>query len=396
MMKKKQQRATPFDQDMTVTPQGTQPEPVDPTDEQLDEVFREFPQNDACLELWRTTEKGGRPVFVDDLMPSEFSFGAVCKEWGGGKYLIKGKYKDGSTIKRSFEIGGEPFPIKRKVPQGNPEPSAPIPAQPGQPSNQTIEMARRDDGSYDMAALITGMMGMMKTMVTELRTSEVEMLEKMKMYRDLFGVQEKPQTPIAEAISMIKTGIELGSTAQGGDGGFPWMMALDKLQGPLTELVSTIKAAVTRQPVLAPAQNSLTPPAQPTGQPAQPAQSAQPAQPTQGDTPNMEMILKSAVAHVLPNLVTGAAKEAEPGFYADFLLDQIPRRFYATAKIWLEKPDCVDQLQQMNPGVAEYRDWFETLRSELLKSLNQELGYATGTIQPEPTSDATADRSADL
>lgn len=376
------ERGPGFDVDMTQAPQGTDPAPVDPTDEQLDDVFREFPQNDACLELWRTTEKGGRPVFVEDLMPSEFSFGFVCREWGGGKYLIKGKYKDGSTIKRSFDIGGEPFPIKRKVPQGNPEPTAHIPAQ---PTNATVEMARRDDGSYDMAALITGVMSTFQKIVAEMKTSEDQVLDKMMKYKALFGHEEKAQTPVAEAISMIKTGIELGSTAQGGDGGFPWMMALDKLQGPLTELVSTIKAAVTKQPSPMPAQNSINPP---TGQPAQPAQPTEP--------PNMEAILKSAVNHVLPNLVTGAAKEAEADFYADFLLDQIPRRFYATAKSWLEKPDVLDQLQAMNPGVTEYRDWFESLRSELLKSLNQELGYATGTIQPEPTPNATADRSADL
>ena len=387
MMRKKPQRATPFDQDMTVAPQGTQPEPVDPTDEQLDEVFREFPQNDACLELWRTTEKGGRPVFVDDLMPSEFSFGAVCKEWGGGKYLIKGKYKDGSTIKRSFEIGGEPFPIKRRVPQGNPEPSASIPAQ---PTNSTVEMARRDDGSYDMAALITGVMSTFQKIVAEMKTSEDQVLDKMVKYKALFGHEEKTQTPVAEAISMIKTGIELGSTAQGGDGGFPWMMALDKLQGPLTELVSTIKAAITHRPGAVTLPTAGTAPNPVTG-----PGPGQPAQPTQ-EPPNMEMILKSAVNHVLPNLVTGAAKEAEADFYADFLLDQIPRRFYATAKTWLEKPDVLDQLQAMNPGVTEYRDWFESLRVELLKSLNQELGYATGTIQPEPTPNATADSSADI
>ena len=381
-MPRRKSQAAPFDEDMTQTPQGTQAETVDPADEQLDDVFREFPQNEACIELSRTTEKGGRPEFIDDIMPSDFSFGWVSREYGGGHYHVKGKYKDGSTIKRSFIVAGAPFPIKRKVPQGNPEPHAPIPAQ---PTASTVEMVRREDGSYDIGALVTGMMGMMKTMVQELRSSEVEMLEKMKMYRDLFGAQEKPQTPVAEAISMIKTGIELGSTAQGGDGGFPWMMALDKLQGPLTELVSTIKAAVTKQPSPMPAQNSINPP---TGQPAQPAQPTEP--------PNMEAILKSAVNHVLPNLVTGAAKEAEADFYADFLLDQIPRRFYATAKSWLEKPDVLDQLQAMNPGVTEYRDWFESLRSELLKSLNQELGYATGTIQPEPTPNATADRSADL
>lgn len=365
----------------------TDPDPIDPSDEELDNVFREFPQHDACLELWRTTEKGGKPSFLGELSPSEFTFGNVMREFGGGRYIVKGKYKDGEVIKRSFDIEGDAYPVKRKIPQ----PSGNAPVAPVLQAPQTIEMVRKEDGSFDALA---SMMTMMKTLVVELKSSEDQVLDKMVKYKALFGSTEKSQTPIHEAIGMIKTGIELGSASQGGDGGFPWLLALDKLQGPLTELVSTIKAAVTRQsPSMASVvPNSLTPPvaSQPVSQGA-PMPSASP-----GEPPNMEIILKGAVQHVLPNLVTGAAREAEPEFYADFLLDQIPERFYTTAKTWLEKPDCLDQLQAMNPGVSGYRPWFELLRVELLKALNEEVSDAPRPLQSESTSDAATDRSADL
>ncbi len=371
-----------------VTPE---PVPVDPADTAIDEVFAKFPQHEACLELWRTTEKGGRPVFVEDISPAEFGFGYVAREWGGGKYLIKGTYKGGTPVSRSFEIGGDPFPIKRKVPQGNPVPQAPV----APSAAPLITMTKREDGSYDMGEVVSGMFGMMQKMMLESRASEDQVLDKMMKYKALFGGGEytKPQSTVQEAIGMIKTGIELAQAGgSGGESGFPWMMALDKLQGPLTELVSTIKVAVTQGKAGAlPVPNSIAPPS------AQPGQPAQPAQPAQPEPTNMEMILKSAVNHVLPNLVTGAAKDADPAFYSDFLLDQIPARFYATAKDWLSKPDILDQLKAMNPAVAQYEIWFGQLRAELVKELSEELGEdAARTVQPQPASEPTADSSADI
>lgn len=374
--RKKVSRENIFDTDLTRPSRESEPKPIDAEDEELDTVFSQFPQHDACIELFRTTEKGGKPAFLEDISPAEFTFGYVCQTYGGGRYIAKGKYKDGSMVKRNFDIEGSSFPVRRKVPEGAPGPSiAPIPI----PQPERIEVLRDERGQPDALATVVSMM---KTLVVELRSSEDQVLDKMMKYKALFGSVEKPQTPVAEAISMIKTGIELGSTA-GNDGGIPWLMIVDKLQAPLTELASAFTRGITRQ------NPGLTPPS------PSPTRIPEPSAPV-GEPATMETILVGALKGMLPMLVTGAALKADPGFYSDLLLDQIPRQFYATAKIWLEKPDCLDVLIQMNAAVANDRLWFESLRSELTGALAAELGHASGTIQPEPAADSATGSTTDL
>jgi len=379
-----------FDEELTGrTP--THPNPIDAGNEELDNVFKEFPQNEACIELYRTTEKGGHPVFLEDITPSEFSFGSIAHEYGGGKYIAKGKYKGGEVMKRSFEIAGEPFPLKRKVPVSQSPTVSSSPVQ--QPSQPTVEIPRDQQGNPDMAALITGMMGMMRAMVQENKGSKAEWLAEMRAMRELFGAEQKPSTPLAEGISLIKTGIELGQTAGEGGGGFPWLLALDKLQGPLMELTTAIKTAVMPRSAVQPNLPPGTP--LPAGQPEPQAQSQPEERPT-----TMEGILVSGLTAMVPMLVTGAAKseEVEGGnveFYCDFILDQIPGVYYATAKTWLEKPECLDQLEKVNAGVKVYRPWFVQLQAELLKGIYERM-HDAGSVQPEPDRHAASERAADL
>ena len=378
MMRTRKPKVPVFDEELTGKPE-TEPEPIAPEDVELDKIFQGFPQHDACLELWRTTEKGGKPSFLGELSPAEFTFGNIMREFGGGRYIVKGKYKDGETIKRSFDIEGDPYPVKRKVPQPSGNPASVSIVQP-------IAIPRRDDGSVDSMA---AMMNIMKTLVTELKSSEDQVLDKMMKYKTLFAPAEKPQQPITEAIGMIKTGIELAQSGSGGgeSGGFPWLLALDKLQGPLTELVSTIKLAVTqgRPAQGGPAPVAIQPPVNPSPTNAPPVGA--------GEKPTMEMIFLVALRNLLPMLVTGAAQQAEPEFYSDLLLDQIPQQYYATAKTFLESPDCVDRLTQLNPAVDFHRPWFELLQKALLLELAPD---ATGPLQPESTSHAATGSSADL
>ena len=374
------QRPATFDTDMTQNAnRSPAPDPIDPVDEELDTVFADFPQNEACIELYRTSDKGGRAAFIEDIMPSEFSFGYVCRVYGGGKYIAKGKYQDGSVAKRSFEIEGPSFPIKRKVPASDPVTHGPVDRQ----AVPVVEIPRREDGSFDGAAVMASMMNMMKAMIQETKGSKADWLSEMREMRAIFGTGDKPVTPVAEAISMLKQGIELGSAA-GGDGGIPWMLIVDKLQGPITELVS----ALTRKPTMV-----NPPPGVPLQPPPMPGPTASSPQP---ETVNMETMLLTALKGMLPILCTGAAREADPANYVDFLLDQIPEKFYPTAKSWLEKSDCLDQLAAMDPGIRYQEKWWVLLRDGLLQALNEELGHAPRTVQPEPASDATADRSADL
>jgi hypothetical protein len=371
-----------LDEETGGKPAVDEPKRIDAEDEELDTIFSGFPQHDACLELWRTTEKGGKPSFLEDIAPADFSFGTIASTYGGGRYIVKGKYKDGTYVKRNFDVEGAPFPLKRKVPDAGPSMVA-APAQ----VQERVEVVRDPQGHPDALATVVSMF---KSMLLEMRTSEDQVLDKLTKYKALFGTETKQQTPVAEAIALVKTGIELGSSGGGESGGIPWLLIADKLQGPLTDIASAIVRGVTKpNPGAVAIPNSLN------GQPAQPEQPAQPK--PQGETKTMEMILLGALREILPMLVTGAAQKAEPGFYSDLMLDQIPRQFYATAKTFLEKPDCIEQLAKLNPAVSTHTLWFESLKAELIAALTEELGGdATGSVQSQQATDTSADRSTDL
>lgn len=359
----------------TDEPKGWQPEPapeyVSGADDELDQVFSDFPQNEACIELFRINAQGGRPMFLEEITPATFSFAYVTNTYGGGRYMAKGKYKDGSKRRMPFEIEGEPIIAKRKAPQQNTQPMA-LPA-----VNQTIErvIETGQPGGDFQAALLT----MMRQMIQEARTSETQMLEKMRLYKELFGVPTKQEAPLDVALNMFQKGVELaGMNGGGGEGANFWMLALKELKDPLTKIVDTINHAVVRGgPTRAIAG---APPA------AQPVAVA-PAAP-EGDA------MLGMVRAILPALINGAAKNADPGVYVDFVLDQVPGTGYTGLCEWLRTPDCLDKLAFIEPGIRFQQEWWAQFRGELLHALEEELGNA-GTVQPQQVANPTTGSPTD-
>lgn len=375
-----------LDPELTTRPQGTQPKPITDDDE-LEDVFSDFPQNESCIELWRTTAQGGRPEFLEQMTPSAFSFAYVTDTYGGGRYVAKGKYKNGDAEKRSFTIAGDPFPVRRKMERGveTDHPRTPV-------QELAIAQVPKLPEGAGMQDMFMALVAMMQKMMLESKTSEVEMLTKMKMYKELFsdgGGGSHEKNSVAEMISMVRTGIELGQAGGEGSGGIPWLMVLDKVKEPLSKLADSVFVAVSAykgapQPALTNVPTQAVP------------VTAQPGT-NKPEEENMEIILLGALRAMLPMLVTGAAQRSEPPFYADLLLDQIPRQYYATAKTWLDKEGCLDELVKMNPGVGMYRPWFDTLRQELRTSLAEEIKVdASESIQPESSSDPSALSPADI
>lgn len=101
------------------------------------------------------------------------------------------------------------------------------------------------------------------------------------------------------------------------------------------------------------------------------------------------------VKMVLPALINGAAKNADPSMYVDFLLDQCPASAYDSLRTFLLKGDCLDQLATIEPGIRFQQDWWISLRSGLLEALNEELGHAIRTLQPGETSEPTTGTPTD-
>jgi hypothetical protein len=357
-------------------------EEADPEeDRQLDEVFADFPQNETCIELYRVNAQGGRPMFLDQLSPSEFSMAYVTEKFGGGRYRAKAKYKNGDKVDEPFEIEGDPFPVKRKLPSAwNATPLEPV-------------LPTQRSGFQQAAVVETGndfqaaMLAMMRQLMQEARGSEMAFLEKMKLYKEMFAPQTQKEAPLDVALNMFTKGVELAGMQQGGDGPNFWMMALRELKDPLTKIVDTISTAVSQQkPQLASA--LVQPGAAPL--PVPPPSPAPVPEPVSGD----DMILLF-VKSVLPSLINGAAKNADPATYADFLLDQVPGSAYDALRSWLLAPDCLERLAMIEPGIRFQQEWWSSLRSTLLESLNEELGHAVRPLHPRPDTEPPAGDSTD-
>lgn len=331
-------------------------------DTELDEVFGDFPQNEACLELFRVNAQGGRPLFLEQMSPATFDFAYVAGKFGGGRYVAKGKYRDGSRKKMSFEIEGEPFPFKRKT--GTLDPMAPVSPIHQPATERIIEQVGPDPQA--------AMLSLMRTMIQEMKTSEMAMLEKMRVYKELFGSGERRETPIDTAISMLTRGIELGQ-AGGEGGGIPWLAVIREVKDPLMKLADSIHAAVTgKRPVPVP-QPSPVPPGQPFPSPN--------PEPQTEESPVLSMM-----KFVMPDLLMSASRGEDVETVGNRLLDQVPQSQYPMLKSWLEQPGCLDQLALMEPGIQFQRQWWSQLRATLLDLMVDGLTDADSSIQSEPDS----------
>lgn len=387
--KRKQAKAIDYDpQNPQSWPEDTPPIiEVDPEDQELSAAFASLPQNDACIELFRTSKVGGRPVFLEQLTPTMFQLSYIAEKFGGGIYVARAKYKDGTPIKCPFEIEGDPFPVKRVIP--NPA-MAPVQIPGPTPHHEPIIL---EDGSDK------GLAQILTLLIRRMDQGETQMLERMKLYKELFGGNSKAETPLDTAISMFQKGLEMSAMSEGG--GSPWMLLMREFREPLMKIVETVQVAVTRSqaPGARPAMPAGARPA-PHAQPAQPA-SANPQPPDTGgsQSPPPPPSLAQQFAGFCPLLLTGASRNADPGSYAGVVLDQVPGSAYAELYDWLQTPGCLDQLVQIEPAIRFQMEWWEALRKDMIEILAEELGIdrsgpdADRIVQPVETTESPASDS---
>ena len=350
-------------------------------DDELDTVFEDFPQNEACIELFRVNAQGGRPLFLEQIAPITFSFAYVCETYGGGRYMAKGKYKDGSKVRMPFEIEGDPFPVKRRLPDLRPH----TPVVPGilPAGERVMDTAREAGGNMETVVL---------ALIQELRAgsgdAEMKMLEKMRLYKELFSSGPQKEAPLDVALNMFTKGVELAGLQGGGDGPNFWMLALKELREPLMKIVDTVQMAIASPSRVVNSALSGLPGAPVVSQPK--PESA----PVPGKPEDLNML--HAVKAVLPALVNGAAKNADPVVYVDFLLDQFPASAYPQLRTFLEAPDCLDKLAYLEPGIRFQQEWWISLRLSLIEALTEEREpHVNGRVQSEsPLDPATSPTTA--
>jgi len=353
---------------------------IHPDDSELDEVLAALPQTEACIELFRINPQGGRPLFLESLQPSVFSLAYVTGKFGGGRYIASAKYIDGSRHKMPFEIEGEPIPVRRLGPGGGAEPFV-LPQQPSHMQALLSQPAISNEFEQ-VPSDMSGMFGVLVTLIKDMKSSKADMLKELMLYKELFGAgnqQTGPQATVDQVTGMLMKGIELAGKAGAGGETNVWLEVARELKDPLAKAFDALQMAL--------ATRGQTPQPQPTVQ----AVSVTP-QPPNGEPMNLAIVNQLRAA--LPLLVNGASKNADPEFYAEFILDQTPENLYPSLRDWLIKPDCLDLLAKFEPGVRYAQDWWIGLRDSLLSKLTEELGNGITPVQspenPHPTTGGPA------
>ena len=295
----------------------------------------------AYVNIYRLAH--GKPdAYLVRLAPEEFSVENVKQQYGGGVYRIRvyqRNDKNQSRIARTHIITIAEEKQSAKIPAL----AAPAP----------------DVTSALIASLQDGF-SRLGTMILEARPqpeSEERMLQKMMLYKQLFAVAPvgPVSPPMTEMLGAVKEVLALSNTMReygGGDGGGPdsmsvLMKAMDTFGKPLLEGIVAAQSQAQPGQVIEAGQ-MLSAPVAPAAQP-------------QGDD-----MVKMMAKMYLAELCNVASKKADPGLYADVVMDRVPED--ALAELVMPA-DWMEKMIAIQPLVALHRGWFMQLREIVYQEL---------------------------
>lgn len=335
-------------------------EQLDPLDAKVKRILSAMPGGLKCISVFRYPEgnKGGRPSYIDDISPDQFSFQNIKQMFGGGRFQLAWDNENGTISQSDLIIDAPRLKLahesdedelkKKSDSEENPELEALRAYYKENEAGKHYRPSENPNGGISPIELIK----LMHEAEEKAENRIMKMLELMKpaqqspdMTKQVFDIVEK----VAGMSSQF---------GGGGDGGSPLITALAMFKDPLTKIVDTIQTAMNRPPM-------PNPPVPPAGRPAQvPAVQAPQPQPKEEDV--VMLMLRS----YLPILVNAAAKNTDPSTYADLILDQIPESQYPSLSRWINQPDCLESLCQIEPGIRYQQDWWISLRQSIIEALN--------------------------
>jgi hypothetical protein len=339
---------------------------------------------------------GGRPRLLCGLAREDFNDVFIQERFGGGEYFGRWRNRKGLYTKFNFDIEGPPKvseePERVGAIQPNDEGGAPYPyLQKPEPAQAPEQGAER-----------IGMIDVLRMMAETRR----EAREEMRGIIELLRPAAAPPNATEQVFSLVK---ELLPMINGGGGesgtGNALIDGFIKLKDPIMKALETAQLALKREPQPAPmppqpAQRppqAVIPPTSPVGH-VTPGATVEPQQPITVNAPTEGDMLADSFKEYIPMLVKAADAGKDPGLYCDLILDQVPRFVYHRVRAWLVKPGCLDDLAKHAPIISEslqQREWWEALRRMLIDSLNEEIGDAPGSVQPQPHSDPSTSGSTD-
>ncbi len=341
------------------------------TDE-LDDVLSGLPSEESTIRLFRVTPQG-KPSFITEFSPLDFSLEAIKNTYGGGKYKYTAKSPSGLR-QGFFEIEGQPKDgtgsrviykrmVNGKLIYAKPEDAEIVIG--GTQAAQQNGNTQNQDGIWML--LVNELRAIRESFQRPAESPESikkTFLEEMMIFKQLFGEEKKSPTEdlSKNVIELIKQGIELGNMAE--SGGSPWMMVLDKV---LPTVQDALKVFGQQQAVMINRQHvqrtngTLEAPAPPA-----------PEVPLTGFDS-----IADKLRPYLPAFLSAASVDADPAGLVDATVPNISPADKQIVVDWLQSESCFNDLCKLHPMIAGQRAWWTEYLKILHTSLTQIQGEET-------------------
>lgn len=276
------------------------------------------------LALYRCVPNSRKENYICDLETADFSPEVIKSRFGGGEFTVKAyNEKSKLTLNQRLCIEGDPVIAAPPLPGAHVAPA------------------------LDVTALIAGMQESNRTMLAGLaqmlqpqQNSEIQVLEKMAMYKNLFA---QPQQPQANSLDMFMKGLEFAREV------------IPKNGGAETTGMDVMLEAVKG---FAPALGELTHKINAQSAVASTAALQNPGIQPQSQLQNEDAMLKM----YLTMLVNYAKAGKDPQLYAELIADNLNDDQLSQL---LSENDLMAKLISMNGDIANYRPWFESVIKEM-------------------------------
>lgn len=172
------------------------------------------------------------------------------------------------------------------------------------------------------------------------------------------------------SIDLFLEGVRMAQKFGGGEGGTDW--------GAIVESVVAGARALSQEQRRVP---RALPSPQPNGNPATAVTPA-----TAGET-DEDADMMGKLTKALQFLVKKAQAGASAELYADVTIDNIeelPAFLQPIVLDYLQRPDCLERLIQLEPAVAQHREWFTQLVTEIRRVLSEQAAPETLTAEGAP------------
>ena len=353
--------------------------------DELEDALGALPSDDTKIFVYLVKPQG-RPSYLDEFLPSDFSLAMVKRRWGGGSFSVVAK-RPGEP-KRTYRIDIEKeitealqAPVRENIPGiGQVFVSKERAAELLQ-----LEIQKRA-GSDPLLMLIMQQIQQLQEKLQNATNGNAPvtqdrkaMLEELMMFKNLFaGKESNPAADLtSQVVSLITKGVEIGQNA--GDGGGSaqggWMGILDKVL-PIAQQAINAMQQRPAMPQPRPAPNGLQPAPAPVKLTDNSWSGILPdvnAKPTSNMPPNLVngfSIIANMISPFMGLVVNAASQDAEPNTYAQMVGDNLPPENLPIVMEYLNSADWFQQLCQLDPRISLQQAWWREFHSILLEGLS--------------------------